>query len=144
MRAIFILLVFLMPVLPGIAQKTGTSGSGRSSNEMNIRQYYFVLLTKGPNRGQDSATAAAIMKGHLSNMSVMYNAGKLKVAGPFAGNGEWQGIFIFDCKDQKEVEALLATDPAIKAGRLNYIIQPWYTAPEGSFLPGLPLKPEKL
>ncbi len=143
MRAVFMLLICLMPVIPGIAQKAVSSGPGKSSNEMNIRKYYFVLLTKGPNRGQDSATAAIIMRGHLSNMSVLYNAGKLKVAGPFEGDGEWQGIFIFDCKDQKEVEALLKTDPAIKAGRLNYIIQPWYTAPEGSFLPGLPVKPEK-
>lgn len=144
MRAVFILFVSFMLVLPGVAQKAGTSNPKKPADGMNIRQYYFVLLTKGPNRGQDSATAAAIMKGHLSNMSVMYNAGKLKVAGPFAGDGEWQGIFIFDCKDQKEVETLLATDPAIKAGRLNYTIQPWYTAPEGSFLPGLPRIPEKL
>ncbi|MDD2793028.1 MAG: YciI family protein [Sediminibacterium sp.] len=143
MRAVFILLVFFMPVLSGVAQKAAKPYSKQPSEEMNIRQYYFVLLTKGPNRSQDSATTAAIMKGHLSNMSVMYNAGKLKVAGPFAGNGDWQGIFIFDCKDQKEVEALLATDPAIKAGRLNYIIQAWYTAPQGSFLPGLPRIPEK-
>jgi len=108
--------------------------------EMNIREYYFVLLTKGPNRNQDSATASTIMKGHLGNMQKMYKEGKLKVAGPFAGDDDWQGIFIFDCTNQTEVEALLKTDPAIKAGRLNYTIKAWYTEPSGNFKPGKPIK----
>ena len=52
----------------------------------------------------------------------------------------FQGIFIFDCETEKELTDLLATDPAIKAGRLIFEIYPWYTAPIGSFSPGKPLK----
>jgi uncharacterized protein YciI len=106
----------------------------------NIRKYWFVMLTTGPNRTQDSATAAKLQAGHMANMEIMHQDGKLKVAGPFGDNGNWRGIFIFDCETKEEVVALLAKDPAIAAGRLAYEIHPWYTEPSGSFLPGKPKK----
>ncbi|HVX49768.1 MAG TPA: YciI family protein [Chitinophagaceae bacterium] len=106
--------------------------------ENNIRQYYFVMLLKGPNRNQDSATAAKIQEGHMANINRLYNEGKLKVAGPFGDDTEWLGIFIFDCDTREELETLLKTDPAIAAGRIKYDIHPWYTAPVGSFKPGKP------
>ena len=106
----------------------------------NIKQYWFVMLTKGNNRMQDSATAAKIQDGHMANINSLYNEGKLKVAGPFGDDGDWRGIFIFDCATKEEVEKLLATDPAISAGRLAYDIHPWWTAPDGSFKPGIPKK----
>lgn len=134
LKKVFLSGLLLMCTLNILAQKTG-----QKKPEMNIKQYYFVLLTKGPTRNQDSATAALIMNGHLANIGNLYNAGKLKVAGPFANDENWQGIFIFDCESQKEVETLLKTDPAIKAGRLNYEIKAWYTEPSGSFKPGKPL-----
>ena len=105
--------------------------------EMQIREYWFVLLKSGPNRFQDSATAAQIQAGHMANMMRLYKDGKLKVAGPFGEDGDWQGIFIFD-GERREVEALLQTDPAIKAGRLLYEIHSWWTSPIGSFKPGKP------
>ena len=106
----------------------------------NIRQYWFVMLTKGSNRTQDSVTAAKIQDGHMANITSLYNAGKLKVAGPFGDDGDWRGIFIFDCATKEEVEKLLATDPAVVAGRLAYDIHPWWTAATGSFKPGIPEK----
>lgn len=106
--------------------------------EAKIKQYWFVMLIKGNNRTQDSATAAKIQDGHMANITSLYNAGKLKVAGPFGDDGDWRGIFIFDCETKEEVEKLLVTDPAINAGRLAYNIHPWWTAATGSFKPGIP------
>lgn len=103
-----------------------------------VRKYWFVLLTAGPNRNQDSVTAANIQKGHLANITRLYKEGKLKVAGPFGDEGNWQGLFIFDCTSREEVEKILQTDPAVAAGRLSYEIHAWWTAPVGSFLPGKP------
>ena len=93
-----------------------------------IRQYWFVMLTAGSNRNQDSAAAAKIQQGHMANINRLYNEDKLKVAGPFGDEGKWIGLFIFDCETKEEVEKLLKTDPAIAAGRLNYEIHPWWTA----------------
>ena len=103
-----------------------------------IRQYWFVMLSAGSNRSQDSAAAAKIQEGHMANINRLYNEGKLKVAGPFGDEGKWIGLFIFDCETKEEVEKLLKTDPAIAAGRLNYEIHPWWTAATGSFTPGKP------
>jgi len=106
--------------------------------EDQIRKYWFVMLLKGPKRDQDSATAAKIQTAHLNNINRLYNEGKIKVAGPFGDNGNWLGIFIFDCETKEEVEKLLQSDMAVSSGRLAYDIRPWYTASTGSFKPGKP------
>lgn len=116
--------------------------------EEQIRQYWFVMLLKGNNRTQDSATAAKIQEGHMANINKLYEEGKLKVAGPFGDDGNWRGIFIFDasaegCKTKEDVEKLLQTDPAVSSGRLAYDIRPWWTAAIGSFKPGIPEKKNK-
>ena len=118
------------------------STSGKKPEE-TIRRYWFVLLTKGEHRSQDSVTAAKIQAGHMENIRTLYGQGKIKVAGPFGKDDNqitttWQGIFIFDCDTKEEVEKLLQTDPAVSAGRLTYQIKQWYTAPVGSFAPGKP------
>ncbi len=120
-------------IFPGFSQQ-----NKNDKLENQIREYWFVLLTKGPNRNQDSATAAQIQKGHLANINRLFQEGKLKVAGPFGEEGDWQGIFIFDCKNKEEAEQLLKTDPAISAGRLNFEIHSWWTVATGSFVPGKP------
>lgn len=118
----------------------GSMAQGNKNTAEQIKQYWFVLLIKGPNRNQDSATAAKIQAGHLANITRLYEEGKIKVAGPFGDDGAWRGIFIFDCETKDEVEKLLHTDPAINAGRLVYEIHPWWTAATGSFKPGIPSK----
>ena len=115
-----------------------TQAAAQTKPEERIRKYWFVMLVRGTNRTQDSATAAKLQHGHMANMDTMYYAGKLKVAGPFGDDGNWRGIFIFDCETKEEVEKLLAKDPAIAAGRLAYEIHPWYTEPSGNFKPGKP------
>lgn len=125
-------------LLSGITISLQAQSKSASKQAEQIREYWFVLLVKGPNRSQDSATAANIQKGHLANITRLYNEGKIKVAGPFGEEGDWQGIFIFDAASKEEVEKMLKSDPAIAAGRLNYEIKSWYTAPMGSFVPGRP------
>jgi uncharacterized protein YciI len=102
--------------------------SKSSNDQVELKQYYFVMLSKGPHRNQDSTAAAKIQEGHLNNIRRLGSLGKILVAGPFGDNGDWLGIFIFDCKTREEVESYLKTDPAIAAGRLNYDIHPWWTA----------------
>lgn len=92
-----------------------------------MKQYYFVMLSKGNNRSQDSATVQQIQKAHLENIGRLSKEGKIIVAGPFGDDGNWRGIFIFDVATKEEVEQLLKTDMAISSGRLAYEIHPWWT-----------------
>ena len=69
----------------------------------------------------------------MDNIKRLAAEGKILVAGPFGDDGNWRGIFIFDCDMQEEVEKLLATDPMIKAGRLSYELHPWWTGMNSVF-----------
>lgn len=104
-----------------------TSGYVQAQDMSLMKQYYFVFLTKGPNRTQDSARAAQIQKAHLANIERLAAEGKLQVAGPFTDDGNYRGIFIFDAGSKEEVEQWIQTDEAIKSGRLSYEIHPWMT-----------------
>ncbi|MCW5909118.1 MAG: hypothetical protein KIS94_14730 [Chitinophagales bacterium] len=114
---------FAVTVLIAVAAST----NAQEKRDEELKAYYFVLLKKGPNRTQDSATAAKIQKEHLDNINRLASIGKLNVAGPFLDDGDMRGIFIFDSGNEQEVIALVESDPAIKAGRLSYEIHPWMT-----------------
>jgi len=92
-----------------------------------MKTYYFVMLSAGKNRSQDSISITKIQQGHMANITRLFKQEKLIVAGPFLDDTSWRGIFIFDAKSKEEVEELLKTDPAISSGRLAYEIHPWMT-----------------
>jgi uncharacterized protein YciI len=99
----------------------------------DLKTYYLVFLKKGPNRSQDSVTAAEIQKGHLAHMDKMHAEGKLDIAGPLLDGGEIRGIVILNVRTAEEAKAITEMDPAVKAGRLIAEIHPWMCKP-GSVL----------
>jgi uncharacterized protein YciI len=100
-----------------------------------MKQYYFVMLSKGPRRSEvtDTAIINKIQAGHMANLTRLAEMGKILIAGPFADDGNWRGIFIFDATSKEEVEGYLKEDPAVAAGRLAYEIHPWWTAKNSVF-----------
>ena len=97
--------------------------------KFEMTTYYFGLITRGPNAGTGTQEEREkIQAAHLANIKRLHDAGKLLVAGPFADNGEWRGIFIYKCASLEEAQGLAATDPAVQAGRLKVEIHPWMTA----------------
>ncbi|MBP6812890.1 MAG: hypothetical protein KA138_15285 [Saprospiraceae bacterium] len=102
-----------------LAQRLGATEHG-------MHRYVMAFLKKGPNRDQDSTTAANLQKAHMDNIVKMAEAGKLVLAGPFLDTGEVRGIYIFNVTTVEEAQALTASDPAIQAGRLTMELHPWY------------------
>lgn len=100
--------------------------NGRQGKD-ELKEYFFVMLKKGPTRNQPKAVADSIQKAHLAHISKMGESGKLNIAGPFGDDGEWRGILIFNTKTAEEARALVEEDPAVKAGRLVYEIHPWWS-----------------
>lgn len=96
------------------------------ADEYGMKTYVLALLKAGPNRNQDSATAARLQAAHLANIQRMAQEGKLVLAGPFMDEGELQGIYVFNVETVDEARALTESDPAIKAGRLVMELHPWY------------------
>lgn len=96
------------------------------ADQYGMKKYVMAFLKRGPNRDQDSVTAAELQKAHLRNITRMADEGKLVLAGPFLDAGDVRGIYIFDVETVEEAKALTATDPAIIAGRLEMELRPWY------------------
>ncbi len=96
------------------------------ADDYGMKHYVMAFLKAGPNREQDSTTAAGIQKAHMANINRLAQEGKLVVAGPFEDDGELRGIFIFNVSTLEEAKALTDTDPAVKAGRLVMELHPWY------------------
>lgn len=97
-----------------------------NADQYGMKPYVMAFLKRGPNRGQDSITAANLQKAHLENINRMAEAGKLVVAGPFMDDGDIRGIYIFNVATLEEARALTETDPAVQAGRLVMELHPWY------------------
>jgi uncharacterized protein YciI len=104
---------------PKLAEKLGADDYG-------MKNYVMAFLKVGPNRDQDSATAAQIQRAHLDNINRLVAEKKMIVAGPFLDDTDIRGIFIFNVSTIEEAEALTLTDPAVKAGRLIMELHPWY------------------
>lgn len=96
------------------------------ADDYGMKTYVMAFLKAGPNRNQDSATAANLQAAHLANIRRMANEGKLVIAGPVLDTGDVRGIYIFNVESVEEAKALTETDPAIKAGRLVMELHPWY------------------
>ena len=93
-----------------------------------MKQYWLTFLYKGPNRYQDSATAARIQAAHLANIGRLASEGKIIMAGPMGYDKDLRGIFIIDAKDSAQAASYVNTDSAIITGRLRFEVHPWWTA----------------
>ena len=123
----FLLVAASVMVLNGFSQSDTATVK---TPKYEMKQYWFVMLVKGKDRDKitDTAVLRKLQAGHMANIQRLADLGKLNVAGPFGDDGNWRGIFIFDCVTKEEVVGYLKTDPAIAAGRMDYEIHPWWTA----------------
>lgn len=96
------------------------------ADKYGMRKYVIAFLKAGPNRNQDSATAAKLQAAHMANIVRMAEAGELAIAGPFMDGGELKGIYIFNVSTIEKAKELTESDPAVKAGRLTLELHPWY------------------
>lgn len=106
------------------------------ADDYGMRKYVMAFLLRGDRVGEYSETERAdIQAGHMANISKMAEIGKLIVAGPFMGNEDLRGIYIFDVQTLEEAKALTETDPAIKAGVLKMDLKEWYGSAALMMLP---------
>jgi len=96
------------------------------ADDYGMAQYVVAFLKSGPNRPTDPKEAEKLQAAHMENINRMAEEGKLVLAGPFMGDGDLRGIYVFDVKTIKEAQALTASDPAIQTGSLVMELHPWY------------------
>lgn len=119
---LLLLLLLLLPV--GADEREFTLESG-----VVMKQYYLLLYVRGENAQDfDEEELKTIQAGHLAHIGRMTEEGVVVIAGPFGDDTEKRGILIFDVPTLEEVEDWIRQDPAVKAGRLDYEIHPWWGA----------------
>lgn len=96
------------------------------ADEYGMRKYVMAFLKRGPNRDLDSVKAAELQMAHMENIGRMAEEGTLVLAGPFFGDQDLRGIYLFAVESIAEAEALTKTDPAIQAGSLVMELMEWY------------------
>ena len=100
-----------------------------SATEYEMTTYCMGLIYKGTKWTPGSTPETeAIQSGHMANMRRLAAEGKLLLAGPFGDDGDLKGIFVFKVATLEEAQALVASDPAVQAGRLRVELHPWYSA----------------
>ena len=116
------------------AAETASSPATQPVSAHRMKQYFFVLLRRGPDHSQSKAEAEKIQEQHMAHIRATAESGQLQIAGPFDDeDADWRGILIYDVKTLDEAKALCAADPAVKAGRLVCDVRGWW-AQQGATL----------
>ncbi|WP_299273492.1 heavy metal-binding domain-containing protein [uncultured Psychroserpens sp.] len=96
------------------------------ADDYGMKKYVMAFLKRGPNREWSKKETDSLQMAHLENIGKMAKAGDLVLAGPFFGNDDLRGIYIFNVTSIEEAERLTNTDPAIQAGSLAMELKEWY------------------
>lgn len=137
-RAVFLGALILTAALaaPPVPRAAERAGDAPPDDEMTT--YYMGLIYRGerwtPERTDETAE---IQRLHLANIERLARTGEMLLAGPFLDDGDLRGVFVFQVDSLERAKELVATDPAVKAGRLRVELHPWY-AVKGITYPNRP------
>lgn len=121
--------IALALVLCTLACASAPARPAAPNAEYEMTTYYMGLLFRGEKWTPGSTPETEkIQEGHMANVRRLANEGKLLLAGPFGDDGDLRGIFVFKVASMEEAQALVASDPAVQAGRLRVELHPWYSA----------------
>jgi uncharacterized protein YciI len=110
------------PVGVGDEYKKWAAANPGAPDKMRTYQLVLLKTVHGARRMTPDESRA-----HLVNMDAMAKAGKLAVAGPVLEGSDLTGIFVFTV-GAEEADALAASDPAVKAGKMTVERHPWMVA----------------
>lgn len=97
------------------------------ADKYGMKKYVIAFLYRGDRVGEyTDQQRSDIQAGHMANINRMSEEGQLVMAGPFFGNEDLRGLYIFAVETLEEAEELTSTDPAIKAGVLKMELKEWY------------------
>lgn len=132
MKKLLFILVFTFSANLLSAQEVNPSYDAKLAKELGgndngMKTYIFCLLKTGSNTTATKEEKAKLFEGHMANINRLAEEGKLVVAGPFMKNDKnYRGIFIFNVSTVEEAQALVASDPAVKANIFEAELTPWF------------------
>ena len=86
-----------------------------------MKAYQFVTLTRIPERpDMDSTQMALTMAGHLAHLDSLFDAGIIRLVGPFGDERALRGFALLDVADSAAAMAHMSVDPSVKAGIFSW------------------------
>lgn len=99
-----------------------------SGDTVLMQQYFMAFLKRGTSRSQNKAEADSLQRLHLAHLGRMYELGYADISGPFGDDGDIRGVTIYNVPTLEMADSLAHLDPAVRAGRLEIEIHPWWAA----------------
>jgi len=131
-QKLFFLLLLISAI--GFAQETHPQYDEKLAKSLNaddygMKAYVFCILKTGSNTNVTQEERAKLFEGHMANINKLAAEGKLVVAGPFMKNDRnYRGVFIFNVATVEEANALVESDPAVKAKFFEAEMTVWYSS----------------
>jgi uncharacterized protein YciI len=100
----------------------------KTKDTILMQQYFMAFLKKGENRSQNKREADSLQRLHLAHLDKMFRLGYADISGPFGDLGDIRGITIYNVPTLEMADSLAKADPAVKAGRLQIEMHPWWAA----------------
>ncbi len=93
----------------------------------DMKAYQFVTLTRAAQTAElDSAAKSEVMRGHLAHLDSLYDAGIIRLVGPFGDDRDVRGFALLDVPDSATAMAHMAVDPSVQAGIFTLDSRPWW------------------
>ena len=97
------------------------------ADDYGMKKYVLVILKTGSTKNVTKQLQDSLFAGHMKNIQRLAKEGRLVAAGPMQENEKhYEGIFILNAATIAEADALLITDPAVKAHLLDTERYVWY------------------
>lgn len=100
----------------------------KTKDTVLMQQYFVAFLKSGPKRSQSKEEADSLQTLHLAHLGRMYEGGYADISGPFGDDGDIRGITIYNVPSLQMADSLANLDPAVRAGRLEIEVHPWWAA----------------
>ena len=93
---------------------------------------FLLIYRPGPAWPQGKSVSDLPLKEHGNYMLSLYAKGAMKLAGPLTDNAG--GAVVLEVSSESEAKAIVANDPAVKAGIFVHELHPWAPVSWESYL----------
>ncbi len=121
------LLIRLVLFVACLGAWSAVAAQDTAESAPQMAQYFVGLIYRGPTWSPEvTQEVQELQAAHLANIDRLVESGKMVLAGPFADEGDMRGLFFYNVETLEAAQALVDSDPAVKAGRLRVELHPWW------------------
>ena len=120
-------LIWLVPFVACLNAWSAVAGQEAAENPRRMAEYFVGVIYRGPTWSPEvTQEVQEVQAAHLANIDRLVESGEMVLAGPFADEGDMRGLFFYNVDTLEAAQALVESDPAVKAGRLRVELHPWW------------------